>query len=330
MLPYLDQNSLMDRLNGIKNLGTGWVRFDVDWSDVQGDGPNNYDWSNYDRLIAGLNATGIKGLGIIDYTPRWARSKACLDSEYCAPADSAQFANFAQAVVKRYAPQGMHTWEIWNEPNLEYFWQPQVSPAAYAELVKKAYVAIKTQDPSAIVIAGSLNSRERGDGNISSTDFMAQFYAAGAKNYFDAVSIHPYCFPTMPSSGLSWTGWAAIQSAVPSVRSVMADNGDGAKQIWLTEFGAPTGGPGNAEASNTDTDFDSNPDHVTEALQAQMLGDAITDYKKMSPVGPLFFYSYQDDGVTSDTVENFFGLLRYDGSAKPAYNAVKSLITSNP
>ena len=61
-----------------------------------------------------------------------------------------------------------------------------------------------------------------------------------------------------------------------------------------------------------------------------MLGDAITDYKKMSPVGPLFFYSYQDDGVTSDTVENFFGLLRYDGSAKPAYNAVKSLITSNP
>ena len=66
MLPYLDQNSLMDRLNGIKNLGTGWVRFDVDWSDVQGDGPNNYDWSNYDRLIAGLNATGIKGLGIID------------------------------------------------------------------------------------------------------------------------------------------------------------------------------------------------------------------------------------------------------------------------
>ena len=327
-LPYLAPADLLTRLRAIKDLGVKWVRFDFDWGYIQEEGPGKYNWDGFDRLAAGLNTVGLKGLGIISYTPTWARISGCQNDNRCAPADAAQFAAFAQTVVKRYSSQGFHTWEIWNEENLRDYWQPRADSAAYLDLLKKTYAAIKQQDAAAVVILGGMSPEFTANGNISPADFLAKVYAGGGKNYFDAVAFHPYSCPAMPSLVQQWTGWSMMQSTVPSVRSVMVANGDAAKQLWLTEFGAPTNGPGVVEASNTDQDFDNSPDHVTESLQAGMFADAIGLYKTMANMGPLFFYTWKDTGTSSNTIENFFGLLRFDDSAKPAYTVIKNMISA--
>ena len=42
---------------------------------------------------------------------------------------------------------------------------------------------------------------------------------------------------------------------------------------------------------------------------------------------PLFIYSYKDLGTSADTNENFFGIIRNDGTPKPAYAAIKQLLS---
>ncbi|MEK7623511.1 MAG: hypothetical protein AAB408_02465, partial [Patescibacteria group bacterium] len=99
---------------------------------------------------------------------------------------------------------------------------------------------------------------------------------------------------------------------------------DTAKLIWITEVGAPTGGPG-AIAGVDDYKFGQSPDHVTESLQAVILREAIDRHQQYKLVGPLFWYSYKDLGTSKQTNENWFGLIRYDGTPKPAYDIFKQL-----
>jgi exo-beta-1,3-glucanase (GH17 family) len=95
------------------------------------------------------------------------------------------------------------------------------------------------------------------------------------------------------------------------MRSSMVTHGDASKQIWVTEFGAPTGGPGSGP--------------VNENVQSQMLSNVIEQIAALPWSGPFLWYSFKDAGTTSDTVENFFGLLRADGSPKPAFYTFRSL-----
>jgi len=108
----------------------------------------------------------------------------------------------------------------------------------------------------------------------------------------------------------------------------MTANGDVAKQVWLTEIGAPTNGSG-AIATCTSSNYANVPDHVDECLQARILSQAIQKAKSYSWAGPEFLYTYTDFSATDITTnENFFGIVRYDGSHKPAYDAVRNSIAN--
>ncbi len=323
----LDNAELTAELDTIASLGVGGIRIDFDWSTIQPRNSAHYYWGNYDRIVAAANARHIQILGLLGYAPMWAAISGCT-SMRCPPAEDSQFAQFATAVVDHFAPQGLHTWEIWNEPNNAGFWEPAANAQAYTQLLKAAYPAIKNADPSAIVITGGLAPEATDGRNIAPIDFLGALYADGAGGNFDAVGFHPYSYPAMPGYPAQWNAWQQMAQTNPSLRSVMIANGDGNKQIWMTEYGAPTGGPGALESSTSDTFFMGSPDHVTEALQAQMIAAAITLAGGYAWAGPIFIYSYQDLGTSMSTNENFFGILRYDGSQKPAYQALMQAIAS--
>lgn len=69
--------------------------------------------------------------------------------------------------------------------------------------------------------------------------FLTQAYAyAAGRPMWDALAIHPYTQPVMPAAQLAiYGGWATV----PTLRSIMISNGEGAKPMWVTEIGAPTG-----------------------------------------------------------------------------------------
>jgi hypothetical protein len=105
----------------------------------------------------------------------------------------------------------------------------------------------------------------------------------------------------------------------------MKEYDDSEKKIWLTEYGAPTWGPGNTTDDNN-FHWWNRPSHITESYQAEMLKDAYTYVEKKSWDGPLFWYSYQDIGTDENDIENFFGIRRYGGYKKPAYTTLETLL----
>jgi len=305
----LSDDQLNAELSDMESLGARYLRFDMDWSVIERHQGKD-DWSLPDRIIAAALAHHLTPLPILDFTPGWARLGACTYTNRCEPAEPEDFANFAHAAAVRYASQGVHDWEIWNEPNDTLFWQPAPDADVYSQMLQEAYRAIHTADPSATVIVGGLAAVNGADGNIPPLEFLTALYNTGAGGHFDAIGFHPYTFPQLPSDRSSGNPWREMINTNPSLLSIMTDNGDGDKKIWITEFGAPTGGPGG----------------VSEARQAQIISSAFAQLKGATWVGPLFVYTYKDAGTSQSTKENFFGLLRFDGSLKPAYDALKSAL----
>jgi len=183
----------------------------------------------------------------------------------------ADFAAQSTAVVDALKPYGVHIFEIMNEPNCN-----GISASAYTAILQASYPAIKAADPTATVLMAGLCPNS---GSNSPPTYLTAMYAAGAKGYFDAANDHPYTYPDTPDqTSDTWNPW----SYLPEMHTIMADNGDGNKQIWLTEFGCPTG---------TDGGY---PADCTSATEGQQITDAFAEARGWSWIGPLFIYTWQD------------------------------------
>ena len=306
-----DPATLGRDLDVIRDAGAKWVRIDINWAQIQSRGPSSYDWDAIDRVVEGATSRGMSVLGGILYTPGWARP-AGTESTYRPDPD--QYAAFAERAVAHYSALGVHTYEVWNEPNAKAFWTPAPDVGDYTALLKAAYPAIKAADPRATVVSGSTAPAPAEGADMTPVRFLRGIYAAGGGDSFDAVGHHPYCWPAYPGDQEDWSAWYQMYGTNPSLRSVMVDNGDAAKQIWATEFGAPTDGPAGS--------------HVSEDTQAKMLSRAYSVWSRYDWAGPLFAYQGRDYGTDTSTRENFFGLLRADWSPKPAYDAYRSAVAT--
>jgi hypothetical protein len=87
---------------------------------------------------------------------------------------------------------------------------------------------------------------------------------------------------------------------------VMADNGDGGKTIWCTEYGEPTSS-------------------VDDATQAEYIRDMITTWRTLPFAGPVFIYTTRDLDTSSTKDSDTFGVYRTDWTPKPAQRVVQSL-----
>lgn len=324
-LIFLSQSDLDKYFSGLQALGVTWVRWDVDWNVVQPNNSNNFNWSGVDSVVNMSQKYGIKSVGTITYTPKWARRQECISDYICAPADSKQFGKFAGVAAARYKDV-ISYWEIWNEPNYPLFWAPKPDIQSYENILKEAYIQIKAANPNALVLSGGLSASEDGQkGSFSPLTFLTVLYNTGYSQYFDAIALHPYTYPGAPDYKASWNHWLEMLK----IRKLMISKGEDSKKIWVTEFGAATGGPGKAFDLNHLKDFRFGTDFMTEAAQSQMFTIVNNFYISNTDwMGPFFWYSFIDEGQSNVTPENFFGLLRYDWSEKPAYKNFKNTINS--
>ena len=302
--------SLARELDLMAASGATWVRLDFDWSGVEGT-RGRYSWSNLDRVVAAISARGMKVLALPAYTPSWARPAGT--TTHHPPTDPAHFAAFVGAAAARYVPQGVTAWEIWNEPNIPNFWEPKPDVAAYVTLLRAASAAIRAVAPGATVITGGLSpASDAADGSyVDPRTFVTRMYELGARSSFDALGVHPYSFPALPSDTRT-ASWNTFQK-MTTIRDTMVANGDSAKKIWLTETGAPTGTSSQA---------------VTEQRQAEIVSDTIRATEGLSWAGPVFLYAARDAGTDLTDREDNFGLLRHDFSPKLAWSALTSALST--
>lgn len=325
-LSIASPEELARTLDDLASLGVGWVRADLAWSSVRPDENAPYHWGAFDRLVDAAYARGLRVLPILTYTPAWARMDVCAWTSKCPPEDPHTFAVFVRDAVERYTPRGVVAWEVWNEPNIKLFWASGADAERYAALLREAYAAIHSVSFGAVVVSGGLAPASTGGGNVAPREFLEQLYTYGGGTAFDAVGFHPYSYPLSPTHYKRSNAWSQMADTTWSIRSIMHEHGDSAKQVWLTEYGAPTGGPG-AVAASDEYGFWNVPDHVTEAYQAQLVHEAVTAHASYGWTGPLFWYSYRDLGTEREDKEHFFGLLRHDGTRKPAYEELATLLT---
>lgn len=292
----LDSATLDTTLDHIASLGVTSVRVAIPWMSVEAR-EGTYDWTQLDALVSAAQSRGISIVATLTGTPSWAGN--IINGHF----DPDEYADFVSAVATRYKNE-ISGYEIWNEPNAALFYNP-IDPTSYTAFLKDAYTAIKAADPNALVIAGVLGATTTTGAALDPVTFVQEMYAAGAAGYFDALSFHPYQFSEEYSENDHADSPA---SQVTAIQALMAQYGDAAKKIWITEYGEPTTGS------------------YTQAQQAAFIQDFIEAWQNQTGAGPIYIYTTRDTDTGSSNVEDNFGLYETDWTPKPAAQVLADLI----
>jgi len=245
-------------LDAARQAHLGWIRLQVVWRDFER-APGAYDWAPLDARIAAATAQGAQVILTVAKAPAWAAPERPGGLPTGGGLDA--FAATLAALTGHY--RGLvRAYEIWNEPNLAAEAGGYVDVAAYAATLRAGYQGVKAIDQSAVVLLGGLAPSNADDPTIAvdATRFLERFYAldGGAwVPFFDALGAHPYGaanppeahYPEAPGDGACPAGVAPPAGGcyrdgpayyfrqVEELRAVMVAHGDGAKQVWLAEFG---------------------------------------------------------------------------------------------
>jgi polysaccharide biosynthesis protein PslG len=300
--------------------GARWVRVDVGWSTLQQSSRHVYEaWylAKIDRLVLEANARGLKLLLVLVNSPCWASSAPETLKQGCRgawwarnvavypPSDPSDYSRALAFLAARYGSK-VAAWQVWNEPNLKFYFKAKNQAGDYARLVQRSYPAVKNASPSSQVVAGALA--------LSDWEFTQQLYRYGIKGSFDAFSVHPYSDDKGPLDPRSYIDEKySFVRGVPKIREVMLAYGD-PRPIWLTEYGWGT---------SIARDLEARFNGVSEQTQARYVREAADLVKAWGYVPVLVYYTLTDLGTDPMNRWHNTGLRRYDGSAKPSWRAHK-------
>jgi hypothetical protein len=297
-------------------LGAKWVRLWALWQDLE-PAPGAYNRYLIDVMnakVAALKARGIKVLVIMHRSPAWASGGV---GGFAPPSDPTRFGAFMGAIARRLP--GVDAWQLWNEPDAPEFWRGAPQPGAYAALLRAAYPAVKAAQPRAVVVTGGMVG--------NNMDFLRALYDHGAKGYFDAVGVHTDTACLTNGPGVYYRDERGrigryTFSAYREVHAVMADHGDGAKPIWMTELGWNTQStrPGSCSVGRW---AGQKPLGVSERRQARFLRAAYRCLAADPFVTVALWFGFQD--IPGHGYAGGYGLYRRSGKAKPAARAFRGL-----
>lgn len=290
---YSSPADLEKAVSLMKEAGVGYVRMDFLWEDIEPE-QGKFDFKKYDAIVELLSRNDIKILGLLNYSTAWASPKKIWNYP---SQDHSLFVRYATEVARRYKDK-VRYWEVWNEPDSRIYWAGQDGLKSYCALLKEVYPALKKIDPDFEVLNGGLAN------GIASVNLL---YDNGAKDYFDILNIHIFESPLDP---------LAIKRVVayPKLAAkIMQRKGDAAKGIWVTEIGSPGIRKGDKVKNWWLGD---NPD---EELQAAWLKEAFTELLKIERVEKVFWAFFRDTQNHWDNGVDYFGIVRWDFSKKPAF-----------
>ncbi len=309
---YTSQRTITEQ----RSLGATASRLFVDWALVQ-PSPGQWNWHQADSEYAAMVAAGLHPLIVAFTAPCWARpSTDCLDPYFTGPPDPAydqDWSRFVSRVTARY-PRALGI-EVWNEPNLDQYFLPHADPARFTQLLHEAYTAVKAVNPNMPVISGGLllSPRVSGPGPVpggyGADQFLAAMYAAGARQWMNALGVHVY--PSTYVDGVP-ARWAvgSMQTWLGQLKAVRVRYGAGTQPIWITEMGISTA---------------TEPDWPAAATQAQQAADLVRMVSLTSAnpaVQVVIVHTLEDEalglGDLVNAIDAGWGVFTAAGKPKPA------------
>jgi len=293
----------------VREMGAPWVVEYFPWAYVE-EQKGRYNWVHADQVIAHANRQGLTVIARLGFVPEWARPK---DSTplYLAEEHFADFANFAASFARRYAGQVRYM-IVWNEPNLSLEWGFQPAEASrYVEMLRTVYPAIKAANPEVQVLAGALAPTMAPAGSVEGVNdlvFLQQMYDAGAKNYFDILSIHAYGWHFSPDEPAGADVINFRRSEL--LREIMVVNGDEAKSAMITEGG-----------------WNDHPRWTRAVRPGQRIQYTLRAYDIAQTEWPwleaLCFWAFRFPW-DANSYQDYYTFVRTDFEPKPIYNEVKA------
>lgn len=197
--------------------GVAPTRVPLDWHPDDPADPS-YDWGPSDTAVVNAIQAGLTPVLQLDGAPSWAercQAPSFAQAKTCDP-DPTALGAFATAAARRYSGSfgglpRVRLWQGLNEPNLSLFFNPQyegdkpVSPDLYRTLINSFYAAVKSVDPSNLVLAAGLGPVAVPQYTIGPMRFARLLLCMQGHNhprptpgdcdggvYFDIFAIQPY------------------------------------------------------------------------------------------------------------------------------------------
>jgi hypothetical protein len=306
-------------LTRARALGVHWIREELGWGAIERS-PGHYRWGHFDTLMIAATRARLNVLPLLIGTPWWAGP-----GQLALPNDPAAFGVFAAHVAARYGPGGRfwrahprldarfapRWFELWNEPYTRAYSTTGVDPARYAAMVRAATIDGRAANRSTRwLMAADLTYL---DSSGQRHEWLPTLAAADPNlmRLIDGVAVHPYVF-----------GAPGADDGIPlpfrfertnAIAQQLAQLGAARVPLWITEIGWST--------------CDKRPDCGSEQEQAQRIADLFTRVRSKplsARVRAVFVYHLHDfPGRAEGDREAHYGLLRTNGSRKPAWNVLR-------
>lgn len=319
---------LSKQLDKMAARGVQRLRVEINWSAAQpyrtwadvpsyekvlftngpGDVPTSFVYT--DHLMTEVAEHKMPLLPVILHAPRWDASRR---GNHFQPAHDRPYGRYLTALAKRYGPGGsfwssnpsipywpIRSWQIWNEPNLTYYWDTTPFAPSYVALLRVAHAAIKKVDPKATIVLGSLV-------NYGWRGLTLIYRVHGARSLFDAVGSNPY---TAKPSG--------VITILRRMRQTMDKHGDRAKPLIATEVGWPSA------KGKTKQNFGFNTTERGQAQKLTQLLPLLAANRVSLGLQRFYYYTWMSSDRRGAISWAFSGLLQWTGSKvrpKPAYAA---------
>jgi hypothetical protein len=269
------------------------------------------------------------------------------------PSAKTEFVAFVRKLAETYP--AVKDYVIGNEPNQPRFWLPQFTPtgkplsaASYMPVLAKSYDALKAVDPTINVIGVGLsprgNDRPAARNNVSRSPIrflrdlgLAYRASKRKKPLMDELAFHPYPARNEDAPGV---GYAWPNAGLPNldrVKQAVWDAFNGTRQPTVAERGNRSAKPLKLDLDEVGWQVEIAPElvpmyhgvetngTVDEDTQARYYSQIINMAACDPSVRMLSFFHLMDE-YDLDRWQS--GLVRADGTHRPAYEAVKQTLAA--
>lgn len=304
-LPWFPENTYRQQISKLKELNLRWVRLGLHWDRLEPN-PGRWQLHELDRLMQVMSDEQLKPLVYLVGSAPFASSapNGVSNADQYPPINAQLFASSFSYLANRY-PQ-VSAWQVWNEQNIPSFWQPAEDPAHYRNLLETSLQQLSSTQPTATQVIGghAYYSQMPLRGGLMLEALLQQ----GSLKPDRVTAYHPYT--QTPEGDVPASG--DFLSNAGTLNQHLRRNGSG--PIWATEFGwSSYAGPVEMQPI------------IGELGQADYMLRRLALMSAMD-FDKVFLFTLSDLDARATVRDRSYGLLRLDGSEKPAYGALKRLL----
>lgn len=269
-----------------------------------------WNWGPSDALYRDFQAVGVRPIWTFSNAPCWAAdpSVACAPGGAgFSPPSQAAVADYARAaaeIAKRY-PNSAGI-EIWQEPNGVKFWGARPDPARFSELVGQSAAAVDATGSGVAVISGGLAPGAASADKLEYGEFTRQAVSQGGILAADSVAFHAVTeVPFKPGADPTTGYLGRLRIQIETLTDALGAGGDSPPPVVLTQLSYSTVG-------------------YSEDQQAEALASSVEVAARIPGLSLVIVSRLLDEGDGSKV--SGFGVLRPNGSPKPAYCALAATV----